>query len=62
MRTRYEMLEKAGDLLDSAQKLLDNAFEPDLAMDVRRTMAKAYVAQEAAWDVRQAEPELEMHS
>lgn len=56
------MLEKAGDLLDSARKLLCDAGETDLSMEVLKLVKRTHTAQEAAWDVRQAEPELEMHS
>jgi hypothetical protein len=62
MKTRYEMLEKAGDLLDSAAKLMCDASESDLSVQTRVLLARLYKAQEEAWDERYAEPELEQAS
>ncbi len=59
MKTRYEILDKAGDLLDSARKLLCDASEPDLANEVHKILKQAYAAQDAAWRPENAEPELE---
>ena len=62
MKTRYEMLEKAGDLLDSSAKLMCDASESDLSVQTRVLLARLYKAQEEAWDERYAEPELEQAS
>jgi len=59
MKTRYAMIEKAGDLLDSASKLLGEASEPDLAEEVHKLVKKLHIAQDAAIDPKDLEPELD---
>jgi hypothetical protein len=59
MKTRYEILLSAGDLLDSAIKRLSDAGEPELASEAQTTLNKLYKAQDEAWKPEYAEPELE---
>ena len=62
MTTNYEKLQKASDLIAEAATLLRDAGEADLREQAHELLRVVWAAQEAAYDARGAEPELENHS
>jgi hypothetical protein len=62
MTTNYEKLQKAADLIAEAAALLRDSGEADLRNEAHKLLRAVWAAQDAAWDEKQAEPELENHS
>ena len=59
MKTRYELLQSAGDHVDSVLKLIRQANDPDLEAQARKLLNELYEASEASWKAEYAEPDLE---
>jgi hypothetical protein len=59
MKTRYQLIQDAGDHVDSALKLIRLVNEPELAKAAGQLLDALAEASEREWDERNAEPELE---
>jgi hypothetical protein len=59
MKTRYEILQSAGDQVDSVLKALRLIGERDLAKQAAELLDALYEVRDASWNERNAEPELE---
>jgi hypothetical protein len=62
MTTNYEKLQNASDLIAEVAALLRDSGEADLREQAHKLLRAVWTAQDATWDEKQAEPELEGHS
>jgi hypothetical protein len=59
MKTRYDLLQSAGDHVDSALKLIRQTNDSDIEKQVRTLLGELYEARDTNWNEAFAEPDLE---